>query len=144
LRYTGVMRVALPLLLAFACAVGTAAAQDKKPPKNLTLSGCVLNDEKAPDLFTLTDSKTSKSYRLTGADLREYVGKLVQTNGSVVVKGLQISGGLQPSANIAAQAGAMDPSRAVVAASPGVGPTGSLELSEFRIKTIKPAGGKCP
>jgi hypothetical protein len=134
----------LPLLLVFACAVGTPAAQDKKPTKNLSLSGCVLNDEKAPDIFTLTDAKSSKAYRLTGADLREYVGKLVQTNGSVVVKGLQISGGLQPSANVAAQAGAMDPSRAAIAASPGIGPTGSAELPEFRVKTIKPTSAKCP
>jgi hypothetical protein len=138
------MRVVLPALLALACAVGTATAQDKKPPKTVALSGCVLNDEKTPDLFTLTDQKTSRSYRLTGANLREYVGKLVQINGSVVVKGIQISGGLQPSANVAAQAGAMDPSRAAVAAASGIGPTGSIELSEFRIKTVHPSGGACP
>jgi len=144
LRYTDRMRVALPLLLGLACAVGTAAAQDKKAPKAVTLSGCVLSDEKAPDLFTLTDTKTSKSYRLTGANVREYVGKLVQTNGSIVVKGLHVSGGLQPSANVAAQAGAMDPSRAAVVAASGIGPTGNIELSEFRIKTIRPSGGACP
>jgi hypothetical protein len=138
------MRVALHALLALACAVGTAAAQNKKPSKTVALSGCVLSDEKTPDIFTLTDQKTSRSYRLTGADFREYVGKLVQANGSIVVKGFRISGGLQPGANVAAQAGAMDPSTAAVAAAPGIGPTGSVEISEFRIKTIRPSGGACP
>jgi hypothetical protein len=141
------MRVILHALMALAFAAGTSVAQDKKPPKTITLTGCVQRDEKTPDLFTLTDKITARTYRLTGADFREHIGRRVQVDGGVVgggvVKGVRISGGLQPNANVAAQA-AMDPSEAAVASAPGIGPTGTIGLSDFHVKTIRSSSGTCP
>src|SRR5262249_36370522 len=116
-------------------------AQTSKPPKTITLNGCVERDDKKPEDFTLTDAKAKKKYRLTGIDLREYVGRLVQVDGGSVVKGVKISGGLLPNANIAAQAGALDPSRAAVQAATSGSTTGTaVDVQEFRVKTIRAAG----
>ena len=65
-------------------------------------------------------------------------------DGGVVVKGLVIKGGLQPNPNIAAQAGALDPSRAAVQAQTSGSTTGTTpDLQEFRVKTIRSTGGTC-
>jgi len=85
-------------------------AQDKKPaakpqPKTISLSGCVVANEKTPDQFTLDDATEGK-YRLSGIKLGDYVGQRVQLAGAVVEsKRLVIKGGLLPNANVAAQAG---------------------------------------
>jgi hypothetical protein len=55
---------------------------------------------------------------------------------------LKITGGLLPSPNVAAQAGAIDPSQAANASSGGNG-VGSGELPEFRVKTVRQLGGAC-
>ena len=131
-------RIALLVVLG---AATVSAQKPAKPPKTITLSGCVERDATKPEDFKLTDVKAKKTYRLVGADFREYLGRRVQIDGGVVVKGLKISGGLQPNANIAAQAGALDPSRAAVqAATAGstVGPT--TDVQDFKVKTIRPAG----
>jgi hypothetical protein len=66
-------------------------------------------------------------------------------DGGIVVKGLKISGGLLPNANIAGQAGAIDPSRAAVQAATNDSGTGApVDIPEFKVKTIKPASGDCP
>jgi len=68
----------------------------------------------------------------------------VQIDGGVVVKGLKISGGLKPTANVAAQAGAIDPSRAMVQAATSESGTGTaVDVQEFRVKAIRPASGTC-
>jgi hypothetical protein len=142
------MRLLIAAALALACTVSIVAAQkapSKKTPKTLTLSGCIQRDGKSPDQFVLNDTKANRTYRLTGVDLREYLGRPVQLDGGVVVRGVKISGGLQPNPNVAAQAGAMDPSRAVVAGAAGVGPTGAVdEVQEFKVKAVRSAGGTCP
>src|SRR5262249_43960346 len=116
-------------------------AQTSKPPKTITLSGCVERDESQPEAFKLTDAKAKKTYRLTGADFREYVGRRVQIDGGIVVRGVKIVGGLQPNPNIAAQAGALDPSRAAVqAATSGTATGPAANVQEFRVKAIRSAG----
>ena len=130
----------MSLVVAVVCAA-TLGAQTAKTPKTITLSGCVERDEAKPEAFTLTDAKAKKTYRLTGADLREYVGRRVQIDGGLVVKGVKIAGGLQPNPNIAAQAGALDPSRAAVQAAtsgPMRGP--STDVQEFKVTAIRSAG----
>ena len=141
-RYTAFMRIAWAVLFATVCASAVAAQKDPptKPPKSITLSGCVERSETKPSEFTLTDPQAKKTYQLTGKDLREYVGRRVQVDGGLVVKGVKIAGGLQPNANIAAQAGALDPSRAAVQAATTPRGTPGTDVEEFRIKTIRSTG----
>jgi hypothetical protein len=120
------------------------AQAPKKTPKVITLNGCVERDDNDPQRYTITDTKAGTKYWVTGKDFREFLGRPVQLDGGIVVKGMKISGGLQPNPNIAAQAGALDPSRAAVqAATSGqsVGP--EIDVQEFRVKAIRPAGGGC-
>jgi len=148
------MRTPLVAALAFACAAATLAAQTsqtqpsaKKPPKSITLTGCVAADDTAPDQpLTLTESKKGTTYRLTGVDLRAYVGQEVKVWGGITVKGVHIGTGLAPSANVAAQAGAMDPAQAAMATAPGGAAmgTGTVTLPEFRVNTVKTLKNPCP
>ena len=125
------------------------AAQDKKTQakpadKTLALSGCVVRDEKPPNQFTLEDADEGK-YRLTGLNLSDYVGKRVRIAGGLPdSKRLTIKGGLMPSPNVAAQAGAMDPVRAAMAAGGGAAGPGTVELPEFKVKSVRPVSGGCP
>lgn len=146
MRYTSTMRHLLSTLVAVTCASTLLIAQNTKQPKTLTLTGCVEADSGKPGEFTLKDAKAKKTYRLTGVEnLAEYVGRRVSIDGGVVVKNTRISGGLQPNPNIAAQAGAMDPSRAAVqAATSGTGPNPTYRPQEFQIESIRAATGSCP
>lgn len=110
----------------------------------MTLAGCALPDEKAPDQVMFTDTKTHETYRLTGRNVREYLRTPIQIDGGVVVKGIKITGGLLPNANVAAQAGAIDPSRAAVAGASSTGPSSSTDdPQEFRVKAIRRGSGTC-
>lgn len=140
--------VAFALGLSLLC-TPPIGAQDKKAPtrpgpKTISLSGCVVRGENTPDQLTLEDSTEGK-YRLTGLKLRDYIGQRVQIAGGVVeTKRLTIKGGLTPNANVAAQAGAMDPARAAVASAGGVAGPGTVDLPEFKVKSVRPVSGGCP
>jgi hypothetical protein len=147
------MRTTLACLaLSFVCAAPLAAqdkSQEKKAPpkpKTLSLSGCVIRDEKIPTQFTLEDKEDGITYRLTGSiRMSDYVGRRVQIGGSIPdSKKLVIKGGLTPSANVAAQAGSMDQARAAMAAQGGAAGPGIVELPEFRVKSVRPVSGGCP
>ena len=66
------------VVLTCAAPIVLAAAQQrepaKAPPKPITLTGCVQRGESAADEYTLAEKKDSQIYRLTGTDLRDYVG----------------------------------------------------------------------
>ena len=139
---------ALVLALAAACGHHLAAQQGKssgkKAPKTLALSGCVVRGEKASDQYTIEDATEGK-YRLSGVNLKDYLGQRVQIAGAIVeTKRLTIKGGLTPNANVAAQAGAMDPARAAVASAGGSAGPGSVLLPEFKVKSVRPVSGGCP
>ena len=153
------MRASLTRCLAGACALGLLAtsllsAQDKqekkdKPPKPapkvLTLSGCVVRGETTPGQYTLEDKEDGTTYRLTGTDVRDYIGRRVQiVGGTPSPRKLTIVGGLTPNANVAAQAGDMDPARAAMAGAGGVAGPGTVQLPEFRVKSVRPVSGACP
>ena len=126
----------------------TLAAQDKKKTKDgdkiISLSGCVVRNEKMADQFTIKDAGEG-IYRLTGVKVRDYLGQRVEIAGAVVeTKRLTIKGGLSPNANVAAQAGAMDPARAAMAAAGGAAGPGSVDLPEFKVKNVRPVIGGCP
>jgi len=136
-----------------ACVVLVAAvlcaplgAQNKKAPKTISLSGCVVQSEKSPDQFTLNDA-TEGTYRLSGLKLHDYLGQRVQVAGAVVEnKRFTVKGGLLPNPNVAAQAGAMDPARAAVASQGGTAGPGAVDewFPEFKVKSVRPADGSCP
>lgn len=132
-------------LLLFSFAGRSAASQStegkKKAPKVITLSGCVQRDENAPEQYVINDAQEGL-YRLSGKNFSEYIGRRVTVDGGVIVKGLSIKGGLTPNANIAAQAGALDPSRAAVQAATQPAGTSNVDsnLPEFRVKKIATSG----
>ena len=135
---------AFALALALASTFTLAAQEKDKKPKTLSLSGCVVRGEKTPDQFTLEDVTEGK-YRLSGVKLRDYIGQRVMIAGGVVeTKRLTIKGGLTPNANVAAQAGAMDPARAAMASAGGASGPGTVELPEFKVRSVRPVSGGCP
>jgi hypothetical protein len=150
------MRAPLHTVLALSfivAATGVAAmpqqpgtASTKQSAKPLTLSGCISASPNETGLFTLSDTKQGNrqgtKYKLVGTDVREYVGQHVEVSG-VAPRRMQIVGGLYPSANIAAQAGAIDPNQAAIAAASGPA-AGGRPLVEFRVKSVRAIPGACP
>lgn len=125
------------VLAGSAAPLGAQSTSSQKPsppaPKAITLVGCIQLDAAKSDWFTLSDKTTGSTYRLTGANVRSYVWRNVR-----------IVGGLVPSANIAAQAGAIDPTKAAVAYQganpPGIG---NPEPLEFSVRRVRPLTGSC-
>jgi hypothetical protein len=108
------------------------ATPTRKPVKAITLKGCLKDSSLGADVYTLVDSKGGTTYRVSGADVRPHVGHRVQ-----------IVGGLIPSPNVAAQAGAIDPVQAAIAGTGehAAGP-GSVHL-ELRVTRVQPLAGAC-
>ena len=108
------------------------ATSTKKAVKAITLKGCLQGSSLGSDVYTLVDSKGETTYRVSGADVRPHVGHRVQ-----------IVGGLIPSPNVAAQAGAIDPVQAAIAGTGehAAGP-GSVHL-ELHVARVQPLGGTC-
>jgi hypothetical protein len=137
---------ALALVAVVAVAAGTSlAAQSKSKkdtaPKIVTLTGCVSEDATSKNI-TIDDK--SGSYRLTGLNVRDFVGQQVELGGAVYEsKKLVIKGGLVPSPNAAAQAGAIDQTQIANETHGGSAPTGNVQLPEFRVKSIRPLGTGC-
>jgi hypothetical protein len=135
---------ALALLSTSAPAQDKTDKQAKPAPKILTLSGCVVRGETTPGQYTLEDKEAGTRYRLTGTDFRDYIGRRVQIVGGVPSRRFTIVGGLTPNPNVAAQAGDMDPARAATAAAGGTAGPGTVQLPEFRVKSVRPVSGACP
>jgi hypothetical protein len=133
-------------VLSVVLASPTLAAQKSKdtskPPTEVT--GCV-SDRPTNGTFTFTDVQSGGKFRLTGKQMQKYAGKMVAII-SGQDKRLSISGGLWPSPNIAAQAGAIDPAQASIARQPGGGAvagTGALDLPELRVVRVRNVAGSC-
>jgi hypothetical protein len=147
------MRSSIITVLAVACvAVRSLCAQAPTVPAAqavpapvlvppLTLIGCVTEDAQNRQ-FTLADEGKSGQYALTGTDMRGYVGKRVQVKSDSPNK-LHIVGGLWPTPNVAAQAGAIDPAQAAVAALPGGGSDGANPFLEFHVTSVRTLKGRC-
>jgi hypothetical protein len=136
------MRYLLFAPIALSLAAAAAAQKPSQPPKptTLTLSGCVQRSDTVPNQFTLVDE--SIVYRLTGVDVRDFLGRRVEVIGGPPRK-LKIVGGLKPSPNVAGQAGAMDPVRAAVAVHDAASTKGTGPELELRVRSIKPIEGSC-
>jgi hypothetical protein len=108
----------------------TPAAETAKP---LVLSGCVFADRATPDQFTLVDAKAGVRYRLYGVKVYAYEGRRVR-----------IVGGLYPSANTAAQAGGIDPTKAAIEATAPTTVIADHRVWDFRVSQVRPIKGACP
>jgi hypothetical protein len=137
-------------VLAAAVAVAQEPAASKsqespdKRPKSIKVVGCVTADEDNGNQLTLADLTTGMTtYRLTGKDVRRYIGRRVELTG--VEPKLVIVGGLTPSPNVAAQAGNMDPARAAMAqqGAQGNAQPGRTTIPELRVTTVKGVEGAC-
>ncbi len=131
------------LLVAASIPLAAQSQAKKRAPtaKTFTLSGCVAQDAAGNDV-TLEDK--SGSYRLTGMNIRDFLGQKVELSGSVYEsKKLVVKGGLRPSPNAAAQAGAIDQTQVANETHGGSAPTGTVQLPEFRVKSIRPLGSGC-
>jgi hypothetical protein len=145
------MRTALlTALLAAGLALSLSAQQpasdkDKKEtaPKVLTLTGCV-EKSTVPSQYTLTDEQNGK-YQVTGNQVGKYVGQRVQVAGTPSSSKFRVKGGLWPTPNVAAQAGAIDPGKAAIAAQPGGGAqgTGDVDLPTLRVRSLRTVDGGC-
>jgi hypothetical protein len=117
--------------------------KDTQKPEMITLSGCIVRGEHAPGQYTI-DDKAAGTFRLTGTNVRDYLGRRVQIIGDIpTAKRLVIKGGLTPNPNVAAQGSSIDPARAAVAAQGGAAGPGNVELPEFKVKSVRPVSGSC-
>ena len=123
------------ILTAAAGTLGAQSGPTSRPSpapaatNSTTLVGCVQADEAKPNWFTLSDTKTGTQYRLTGANVKVYVWRNVR-----------IVGGLVPSPNIAAQAGAIDETTTAMAYQgsnpPGAGHVAPLAFNVVRVRRL--------
>ena len=126
------------LILAAAPMLTAQSGQTSSPAlaplaaKTITLTGCVQRDAVKPGWFTLSDTKTGTIYRLTGANVRAYVWRNVR-----------IVGGFVPSPNIAAQAGAIDQTKAAMAYQGANPPGAGIEPLEFNVARVRRLTGSC-
>jgi len=137
------MRASILVTIALACVPVAAAQRKPEPPKKsstVTVSGCVQKNEAPAGGYTLDDG--TSIFRLTGVDVRDFIGRRVQIVGGQP-RGLKIKGGLFPSPNVAGQAGAIDPARAATAATDAAAAQAAGALPEFRVRSIKPILGSC-
>jgi hypothetical protein len=149
------MKPRLICAVVFAAGAAVANAQTPTAPtstskkndgKAVTITGCIGEDPSNAGKFTLADFTTgSTTYRLTGTDTRRYLGKRVSVTGAALPSKLAIVGGLVPSPNVAAQAGAIDPTRAAMAAQGTEGSTkpGNIAVPEFRVRSVQAIAGGC-
>jgi len=137
-------------MIALLAALAVLPMQDKPDKKTpppappMAISGCVVRSDSTPTTYTLRDETGTPTHRLTGLNLKGYVGQRVELlGGAPDSKRLAIKTGLLPNANVAAQGGAIDPAKAATAAAGGSAPVGDVQLPEFRVKSVKPLAGGC-
>ena len=140
------MRTAVAaLLMAGIGLIATVRAQKDEPraspPSELT--GCVTRDAAAKGPYTITDVKSGAKYRLTGKKMDKYDGKKVVVGGPG--NRVAVKGGLWPSPNAAAQAGALDPAQESIARQTGGGGSASTTtVPEFNVVRVRTLEGTCP
>ena len=124
-------------------AQSTGSSKKKTDPNEpFAMNGCISRSASASKDFTFTDSSSGFQYRLSGKDVSKLVGQPMQIVGVVDTSRLKVKTGLYPSPNVAAQAGAMDPGKAHVAALGG-GTTGSgtPDLPTFKVASVSAVQG---
>jgi len=132
------------LLLALALLAQATNQKNPTTVEPVELTGCVSPKPGQGGDYTFTNDAGGDRYRLTGKDIKKYAGKKVELVQSTS-KGFAIKGGLYPSPNVAAQAGALDPVQSAIATQPGSGAaTGTgPDLPEFRVGKVRTVQGQC-
>jgi hypothetical protein len=144
MRQPSVSILAAALIAAAAPALAQQSAPKNPPPPNIiTLNGCVITDPAQRNVYTLTEDNDPTVYRLSGTSVRKFVGQRVEISG-VMSKRPVIVGGLYPTPNVAAQAGAIDPSRAAVEAQVAGANATQRAALDFRVKSVRAVPGACP
>jgi hypothetical protein len=128
-------------------ALAQQAGDPGDPNRPITMSGCVGRSPAPQQPLTFAQDETGFLYRLSGRGLNKFAGQRVEVVGATPrARRFAVRGGLYPSPNVAAQAGAMDPAKAAIARMPG-GPesgTGGAELlPEFKVTRIRVVDGSC-
>ena len=141
----GLLALLLASQPAWAGAGQNAKAPGKEQPQEIRLNGCISRDGKLPGQFNFLDNDSGFQYRLTGKNLRKFVGARVEIVGGPPGKGVTFKTGLWPSPNTAAQAGALDPAKAAVARMPGgaADAPGASTLPEFHVIRLRGVDGAC-
>jgi hypothetical protein len=136
------MMIAAGLLALLINAAPPQSTSSKQASKDgpVTLDGCVAASQTARNTFTLDDD--GRTFVLKGVDVRDFVGKHVEVIGALP-KRLTIVGGLYPSANVAGQAGAIDPTKAAIAAQSGPTSQSARPTIEFTVKSVRVLSGTC-
>jgi hypothetical protein len=147
---TGYLRGGLLAVIAMLASAPVASAQTAKTPqkdaaKEIRLNGCISRDAAMPGQFTFQEDEGGGKYRLTGKNLKKFVGQRVEIVGGPPGKGIAFKTGLWPSPNVAAQAGAMDPAQAAIARMPGgaADAPGANALPEFHVVRLRGVDGGC-
>lgn len=139
--------VLVPVLASAVPALAQQGSDANDPNRPVTMSGCVGRAPAPQQPLTFAQDETGFLYRLSGRGLNKFAGQRVEVLGATPrARRFAIRGGLYPSPNVAAQAGAMDPVKAAIARMPG-GPesgTGGAELlPEFKVTRIRVVDGSC-
>ena len=141
--------VGWPLGLAHAAQVQApeaTPADPSTPPKQvdkqIRLSGCIARDKSMPGQFTFQDNESGGKYRLTGKNLRKFVGQRVEIVGGPPGKNVTFRTGLWPSPNAAARAGALSPAEIAIANREGIA-DGRMPLPELRVVSLRGLDGGC-
>ena len=119
-------------------------APAKPPTTVVALTGCVGGGRSAGEPFTITSDDGTIAYKLSGKNMRQYLGHRVTIVGSNDTRRLKVVGGLYPSPNVAAQAGALSATKAAVASDPiSTAAKTDQQLPEFRVKSVQSSGASC-
>jgi hypothetical protein len=135
-----IITAGLLAILMGAAAPQTAAPNQASKNGPVTLDGCVAASQTVRNTFTLDDD--GRTFVLKGVDVRDFVGKHVEVIGALP-KRLTVVGGLYPSANVAGQAGAIDPTKAAIAAQSGPTSQSARPSIEFTVKSVRVLSEKC-
>ena len=122
---------------------GQTRSTGQTAASSTALDGCVAASPESRKTFTLEDAGQGGTYVLKGLDVHDFVGKHVQITGATS-KRVRVVGGLYPSPNVAAQAGAIDPTRAAIASQSGPTAQAPKPVVEFNVKSVRIVSGACP
>jgi hypothetical protein len=131
-------------------AAGSATSQQvsasARPPaaSTVSLTGCISATPGPSGQFGFVDAGTASMYRLTGNDVRKFAGQRTQLVVGSSTNAVTIRGGLWPSPNIAAQAGALDSAQAAIARSEQTNVAASSgAVTELRVVGVRGLTGTC-
>ena len=141
----GLLAAMLVFQPAAAALAQSAKAPPKAAPKEIRLNGCISHDTIVPGQFNFLDNDGGEKYRLSGRNLKKFVGQRVEIVGGPPGKRVTFKTGLLPSPNVAAQAGAIDPAKAAVANLPGGAADAAVVslLPEFHVSRLRGVEGAC-